>query len=107
MLKDYFNKTVEIQRQVATDNGFGGITTTWTTYLSINCLIDLIAGTEQQIAKQFIDSATHVLMTKVGYNISSKNRINDDGNIYRILYVDEPFGKHTEILLEYVGVDNV
>lgn len=107
MLKKYFDKTVNIERKTTTDNGFGGTSETWETYLPIPCLIDYLSGKETQIASQYADKATHILMTNAGYEIIEADRVNDNGEIYRILHVDEPFGKQAEILLEYVGTDNV
>lgn len=107
MLKKYFDKTVNIERKTTTDNGFGGTSEIWETYLPIPCLIDYLSGKENQIAGQYADQATHILMTNVGYQITIADRVNHNGEIYRILHVDEPFKKHAEILLEYVGTDNV
>ena len=106
-LQDYFDKQVIIQRVTATDNGFGGTIETWNTHLTIDCLIDYIRGQETEIGKQYMDNSTHVLMTNTGYDITITDRVNHNNDIYRIVHVDEPFGKHAEILLELVGVDNV
>lgn len=107
MLQNYYDKTVIVEKVTLVNSGFGTFTETWSTHLTISCLIDYISGQETQIASQFMDRATHILMADVGYDITIANRINHNGTIYRILHVDEPFSKHAEILLEYVGVDNV
>ena len=106
-LQDYFDKTVIIQRVTATGNGFGGTIETWNTHLTIPCLIDYTGGQETEIGKQYMDDSKYVLMTNTGYDITKADRVNHNGTIYRIVNVDEPFGKHAEILLERVGVDNV
>jgi len=106
-LQDYFDKTVIIQRVSSTSNGFGGTIETWTNHLTIDCIIDMMSGKESNIGKQYMEDSTHVLMTIAGYDITIADRVKHGDDIYRIIHVDEPFGKHAEILLEKVGVDNV
>ena len=105
-LKDYLDKTVEVQKKVPVPNGFGGEIETWVKDFDLNCLIDYMSGKKEQIARQYQEDTTHVLMALVGANVKISHRIKDGSDIYRVLHYDEPFSKHTEILLQKVGVDN-
>jgi SPP1 family predicted phage head-tail adaptor len=106
MLKDYFDKVVSVEKVTRVSNGFGGFTETWSKDFNVDCLIDFMAGKKQEIARQFQEDTTHILMADVGTEIKITHRINHNGDIYRILHVDEPFSKHSEIYLQKVGVDN-
>lgn len=106
MITDYFDKSVIIQRNTVSSNGFGGQSETWTTHITIDCLIDYLGGQKQQVAAQFADKATHILICAVGQDITIFDRAVYNSEVYRILHVDSPFSRHMEILLEYVGADN-
>jgi hypothetical protein len=105
-LQDYFDKTVVVQKKTSTPNGFGGFAETWVKDFDLDCLIDYLTGRKGEIARQYQEDTTHILMANVGANIAIDNRINDNGDIYRVLHYDEPFKKHSETLLQKVGVDN-
>ena len=105
-LKDYFDKTVEVQKKTSVSNQMGGFTETWSKDFDLDCLIDYMSGKKEQIARQYQEDTTHVLMALVGANVTISHRIKDGSDIYRVLHYDEPFSKHTEILLQKVGVDN-
>ena len=105
-LKDYFDKVVEVQKKTLVPNGFGGFTETWTKDFDLVCLIDYMSGKKEQIARQYQEDTTHMLMALVGANITISHRIKDGEDIYRVLHYDEPFKKHSETLLQKVGVDN-
>ena len=103
---DYFDKAVTIQRVTISSNGMGGQTESWATHLSIDALIDYSGGQKQEVAAQYADKATHILMCAAGKDITIFDRAVYNSEVYRILHVDTPFSNHMEILLEYVGVDN-
>lgn len=105
-LQDYFDKTVEVQKKTVVGNGFGGNTETWSKDFDLNCLIDYISGQKTEIARQYQEDTTHILMCNVNSSVTIEHRIKHGSDIYRVLHVDEPFSKHSEILLQYVGVDN-
>ena len=128
MLKDHFNRVVEIKRPITISNGFGGVTTTWEIVSEIECLIDFVNGEEKLVGSQHSEKTTHILLALAGYDVRPEDIITEThiiefgqrysfgenlnfgstvAKVFRVVYVDEPFGKHAEILLEYVGVDNV
>ncbi|WP_424765697.1 head-tail adaptor protein [Paenibacillus sp. sgz302251] len=107
MIADYYNQSVIIQRKTSVPNGIGGYVENWANHITLNGLIDQISGNEKNIAAQFADSATHILISEAGYEIKSTDRAVCEGEIYRILNPDNPMGMnhHLEILLVYEGVD--
>ena len=105
-LKDYFDKVVEVQKKTLVPNGFGGHTEIWVKDFDLDCLIDYMTGKKEEIARQYQEDTTHILMALVGANVTIENRIKDGSDIYRVLHYDEPFKKHSETLLQKVGVDN-
>lgn len=125
-LQDYFDTTILIEEAIKVPNGFGGFAEYWAgditfadadfTWGSVNGtwagqtevlgLIDYITGRKEQIARQFQEDSTHIMMANKDVSISITNRVRADGKIYRVLHVDTPFKKHKEVLLQYVGVDN-
>lgn len=107
MITDYFNSDIVTKRATDTDNGFGGVIKTWSTNLSFKGLVDYISGKKEEIASQYADKATHVLICAKGKDILISDKVFYNNEYYRILHVDTPFNRHMEILLEYVGVDNV
>lgn len=106
MITDFFTQSIVIQRVTRSDNEIGGYSESWSTHLAFDGLIDYLSGQKQQIAAQYTDKATHILMCEVGKDITIADRVYFDSEIYRILHVDSPFQRHMEILLEYVGIDN-
>ena len=125
-LQDYFNTTIFIEEAIKITNGFGGFTeywagditfadadftwggtnNTWSGQIEVLGLIDYISGKKEQIARQFQEDSTHIMMANKDVSINMTNRVRADGKIYRVLHVDTPFNKHKEVLLKYVGVDN-
>lgn len=103
---DYFDKSVIIQRVTVSSNGMGGQSKSWATNLTIDAMIDYLGGQKTQIAAQYADRATHILICAAGKDITVSDRAVYNSEVYRILHVDTPFSNHMEILLEYVGVDN-
>ena len=125
-LQDYFNTTIFIEEAIKITNGFGGFSeywagdiawdevdftwenaeNTWSGQIEVLGLIDYITGRKEQIARQFQEDSTHIMMSSKDVSINMTNRVRADGKIYRVLHVDTPFNKHKEVLLKYVGVDN-
>lgn len=105
-IERYYKPGYKIERSVSTPNGMGGHTEAWSTHLDISGLLDLLSSGKYEIAARFQGKATHIFICKTGYDITDADRLKFNNNIYRILYVDEPFKHHAEILLESVGVDN-
>lgn len=106
-LKDYFDRTVSVEKVVRTSNGFGGNAEEWKHDFYLDCLIDLLRQGQGEISNQYLENSSHILMCKEGHGVNDKHRINDNGEIYRVIYADTPFNKHGEIYLQKVGVDNV
>lgn len=106
MITDYFTQAITTKRKITTLNSFGGKVETYSNNLSFNGLIDYLSGQKQQIATQYSDKATHILMCESGKDITIFDKVIYNSEEYRVLHVDTPFNRHMEILLEYVGVDN-
>lgn len=105
MIEDFFTQAIEVESATITLNDFGGEVETWSNFITIMGYIDLINGTEKQLADSIYTDATHILLCKNNLNITNKMRIKKDGIIYRILYVDNVFENHFEVLLRQVGSD--
>ncbi len=106
MITDYFTSDILVERKTTVDNGMGGKATTFNMHLQFKGLVDYLSGQKIDIARQYADKATHILICEVGKDITIFDRVIYDTNYYRVLHVDSPFDRHMEILLEYVGVDN-
>ena len=108
MINDFFidDDDIVIQRSTASSNGIGGQSETWYTHLTIDGGIDYLGGQKQEIADQYADKATHILICGTGQDITKEDRVYFNSETYRILHVDTVFSHHMEVLLEYVGVDN-
>ena len=125
-LKDYFDKDIIIEEPIRTPNGMGGSAESWAgdinlqdanfTWLStesiwagqitVRGLIDYMSGKKEEIARQYQENTTHIMMADKSIVINIGNRVRSEGKIYRVLHVDTPFNKHKEVLLQYVDVDN-
>jgi hypothetical protein len=107
-LRDYFNTTVTVEKVTRISNGFGGFEEIWQADFELDCVIDLLVGMKQrEISNQYLEDSSHILMCEAEHNVTDLNRINDNGDIYRVIMVDTPFKSHGEIYLQKVGVDNV
>jgi head-tail adaptor len=106
MITDYFVSTFEVKRKTVTVNDFGGQIETWATSSTGSGMIDYLSGQKAQVAEQYADKATHILICPMGVDVTIHDRILCGSEYYRVLHVDSPFDRHMEILLEYVGVDN-
>lgn len=105
-IERHFEPGFTIERSTLTPNGMGGHTEAWSAHLEISGTMDLLSGNKYEIAARFQGKATHIFICKAGYNITDSDRLIYNSQIFRILFVDEPFKHHAEILLEWVGVDN-
>ena len=106
MINDFYTQSILIQSKTTASNAIGGQIETWSTKATIDGYIDDIGGQKQEIAAQYTDKATHILMCSAGSDIDLFDRVYFNSETYRILHVDTVFGHHMEVLLEYVGVDN-
>lgn len=106
MFTDYLTQTIIIQTYTKTSNQFGGYAETWADSQTVNGLIDLQNGNENKISDKYVEKSTHVLFLETGITINNTNRIKQNNEVYRVLYVDQPFNRHQEIYLEKVGVDD-
>ena len=105
MIEDFYTQLIDIENVTITLNDFGGEIETWSNFISIMGYIDLISGTEKQLAGSIYTDATHILLCRNNLNITNKMRVKKDGIIYRILFVDNVFANHLEVLLRQVGSD--
>jgi len=106
MINDFMTQTHVIQRVTVSSNGIGGQSETWATHLTISGYIDYLGGQKQEVAAQYADKATHILICETGHDITVEDRVYYNSEVYRILHVDTVFNHHMEVLLQYVGVDN-
>lgn len=107
MIESFYTQSIDIENATITLNDFGGEIETWSNFISTMGYIDLIRGDEKAIAGSIYTDATHILMCKNNLNITNKMRVKKDNIIYRILYVDNVFKNHLEILLKEIGVDGL
>ena len=108
-IKDYYTETFIIESPSTTVSDIGGWTPSYSTLSTILGAIDELTGQDQNIAKQYIDKATHILFCSSTVTITSKYRVTYDSEYYRVLNVDNPVKRshHLEVLLEYNESDNL
>lgn len=103
-------QTFMLQINETSDDGIGGMMSSWANYVAVDGYLDMLSGTDQTtIQKAIVEQSTHILILPL-YNgqITDSMRIVDAvGRTYAITYVDDPGGQHhhTEIYLNYGGVE--
>ena len=105
-LSDYYDIIAVFERQTPTPNGFGGVSLVWATNNTVEGLLDLMSGQERAIAAQNGEDSTHIFMCDAGEDIKDTDRMKIGTDLYRIVNVDTPFGKHMEVTVQKLKVDN-
>ena len=101
MIEDFLNKSIVIQRAIKSKNSFSDNSSqSWSTHITIDGNIDYIGGQKQNVADQFRDKATHILICSVGNDIIIDDRVVYSGITYNVLYPDTVFDHHMEVLLQ-------
>lgn len=88
---------VTVQRSLSTDNGFGGTTTAWQTIHSVDGVIDMLSGNEVMAADALNRSSSHILISFDIFDIKRGDRVLDNGNQYRVTYVDNPMNLNRQL----------
>ncbi len=114
MISDFYTESFTVETPSSAKSTIGSWAPTWSTLGTFKGFIDyamITKGREARISAQYLDRATHIIgCSSTCTWVLNKHRILDsDSLIYRVLHVDNPIRRnhHLEILLEYVGSDNL
>lgn len=88
---------VTVQRSVSTDNGFGGTTTAWRTINEVEGVVDMLSGNEVMAADALNRSSSHIFICFEIFDIKRGDRVIDNGNQYRVTYVDNPMNLNRQL----------
>lgn len=81
---------VKVQRFTSTDNGYGGSTQTWADHLDVEGVIDMLSGNEVIAQDALSRTSSHILILFEIVDIKRGDRVLDNGDQYRVTYVDNP-----------------
>jgi len=89
---------VIIQRYTTVSNGFGGTRSEWTNHLELDdATIDMMSGNEVMAADALNRSSSHILISFDVVDIKSGDRVLDNGEQYRVTYVDNPMNLNRQL----------
>jgi len=105
-IEDYFDTQFSALKIESVDDGMGGQTDTEVLDFTFYGIADLLSGSKNMVAAQYVEKATHILLCPIGTNLKTNQLISDGTSKWRILNIDNPVsrGHHLEVILEYIGV---
>lgn len=104
---------LKVQTPQPTDDGIGGVSSSWVDGATLSGYIDLVTGTDLPNGttdNAFIENSTHIAICPEAdkSQVTDNDRlVGPDGKVYDVTYVDDPvgIGHHLEIYLRYPGGD--
>jgi len=108
-IENYYTNSAKIQRKAETLNAFGAVTESWSDVETIDCLINQATSSEILQAQQVNEEVSHKLFCDVSTDITNKDRIIFNDEVYRVVSVPKNTvnrNHHYKIMLYYTGTDN-
>jgi len=107
-ITDFYNTTAVVYRQTTSTGRLTDGVVSWQPQSTIIGALDTLDMGEQRIADKEVKTATHVYLCSTTCDVRHDDELEIDNETYRVEYPDEPLniGRHQEIMLRYVGVDN-
>ena len=108
-IENYHSSTATIQRKNQTLNAYGAVSEAWADVETISCLINQATSREILQAQQINEEVSHKLFCDVSTDITNKDRISFNSEIYRVVSVPKNTvnrNHHYKIMLYYTGTDN-
>lgn len=96
---DYLTDTCEIRQLLALKDSMGGITKSWTTVSTEQCLVrPRTGGVDRDDAKDG-SQATHSILLSGSHNLSARNQIKIGTYIYNVIKCNDwnSLGHHTSV----------
>lgn len=92
-------RRVEIGRLVTQDDGYGGTMTVWQTFATVWAEIQDLTGREYWAAQQVQSLVTTRVRIRYLAGLTPAMQIKADGKTYAITSIQDPDGKHRELIL--------
>lgn len=94
-----------VERYTETDDGMGGKDYTWNPHLELEGTLDQLSADEVIASERLGQISSHIFITFSIVDVTRKDRVIIDDDIYHIKNVDNPnnLDYQLEILLEYTG----
>ena len=84
-------------------NGFGGTGVVWNDHLELpDATIDMMSGNEVMAADALNRSSSHILISFDIVDIKSGDRVLDNGEQYRVTYVDNPMNLNRQLEISLI-----